>query len=180
MHVRLLAEDGSDVTAGGGPGEPVCRGPATCLGYHGDAAANARLFTAGGWMRTGDSATIDAEGVLTVMGRRTDIVIRGGQNVSTAEVEAECSLHPAVRAVAVVGVPDPVYGEKVCACVVLRDGAALDLAALREFLVSRGNAAHACPEHLLPLASLPVSSGGKVARGELREMAVAAFGLRER
>lgn len=180
MHVRLLGEDGADVTAGGGPGEPACRGPATCLGYYADDAANARLFTADGWMRTGDAATIDAGGVLTVMGRRTDIIIRGGQNVSAAELEAECALHPSVSAVAVVGVPDPVYGEKVCACVVLREGAALDVAALRAFLLSRGNAAHACPEHLLVVPSLPVSSGGKVARGALRETAVATFGLQER
>jgi acyl-CoA synthetase len=180
MQVRLLDESGADVTSGGGPGEPACRGPATCLGYWGDGEANRGLFTAGGWMRTGDAATIDAAGVLTVLGRRSDIVIRGGHNVSAAEMEAECALHPAVAAVAVVGVPDPVYGETVCACLVLREGAALDLAGLRAFLVDRGNARQACPEHLLVLPALPLSSGGKVARAELRAAAIAEFGLVER
>lgn len=182
MHVRLIGDGGADVTASGGPGEPVCRGPATCLGYWGDAEANRRLFTADGWMRTGDGATIDARGVLTVMGRRSDVIIRGGHNVSAAEMEAECSLHPAVAAVAVVGVPDPVYGEKVCACVVLREGAAdgFDVDVLRAFLTGRGHARQACPEHLLVLASLPLTSGGKVARAELRAAATAAFGLVER
>jgi acyl-CoA synthetase len=180
MNVRLLDESGADVTAQGGPGEPVCRGPATCLGYYADEDANVRLFTGDGWMPTGDVAVLDTGGVLTVVGRRSDIIIRGGQNVSAGELEAECAHHPAVAMVAVVGVPDKVYGEKVCACAVLRDGATLDLDGLRDFLLARGNARHVCPEHLLVLAELPRASGGKVAKAELRAAATDMLHLEER
>ncbi len=180
MNVRLLDEDGNDVTATGGPGEPVCRGPATCLGYYADEGASRRLFTEDGWMHTGDIAVLDGDGVLTIVGRRSDIIIRGGQNISAGELEAECQHHPAIAMVAVLGVPDPLYGEKVCACAVLRPGADLDLDGLREFLVGRGNSRHICPEHLVLLAELPYASGGKVAKAELRRTVVAQLGLEGR
>jgi acyl-CoA synthetase len=180
MNVRLLDEDGGDVTARGGPGEPVCRGPATCLGYYADEGASRRLFTDDGWMRTGDVAVVDGDGVLTIVGRRSDIIIRGGQNISAGELEAECQHHPAIAMVAVLGVPDPLYGEKVCACVVLREGAELDLDGLRDFLAERGNSRHICPEHLVVLPELPYASGGKVAKAELRTSVVAQLGLEGR
>jgi acyl-CoA synthetase len=180
MNVRLLDEDGADVTASGGPGEPVCRGPATCLGYYADDAASRRLFTDDGWMHTGDVAVLDKDGVLTIVGRRSDIIIRGGQNISAGELEAECGQHPAVAMIGVVGVPDTLYGEKVCACVVLREGATLDLDELRDFLVSRGNSRHVCPEHLVVLPELPHASGGKLAKAELRQQVVAVLGVEGR
>jgi acyl-CoA synthetase len=180
MNVRLLDEDGNDVTATGGPGEPVCRGPATCLGYYADEGASRRLFTEDGWMHTGDVAVIDGDGVLTIVGRRSDIIIRGGQNISAGELEAECQHHPAVAMVAVLGVPDTLYGERVCACLVLRDGASLDLDSLRDFLVERGNSRHICPELLVVLPELPAASGGKVAKAELRSTVVAQLGLEAR
>ncbi len=170
MHVRLLADDGADVTAAGGPGVAACRGPLCCLGYYGDPEANAALYTPDGWMLTGDRCTVDADGYLTVAGRASDFIIRGGKNVSAAQVEDEVSTHPAVAVAAAVAMPDAVFGERVCAYVELRpDAAPLDLAALQDHLQGRGVGKELWPEHLVVLDALPRASGGKVAKGALRE-----------
>ena len=100
MHVRLLDPDtDADITATGGPGVPAGKGPTLCLGYWDDAAANEQLWTADGWMRMGDLATIDADGYLTVVGRTSDVIIRGGKNVSAAQVEDEVGVASRGRAV---------------------------------------------------------------------------------
>ncbi len=122
MQVKLYDEQGNDVTAGGGPAIPACKGATECLGYWDDEAANGQLYTADGWMLMADLATIDDEGVLTVVGRASDIIIRGGKNISAPKVEEDVASHPAVALVAAVAMPDPTFGEKVCAFVVLRAG----------------------------------------------------------
>ncbi len=175
MNVRLLDPDtGADVTAAGGPGIAACHGAVNCLGYYEDDAANAELFTADGWMRTGDLCTIDAAGVLTVAGRTSDFIIRGGKNISAAQVEDEVSSHPAIALSAAVAMPDPTFGERVCVYAVPREGAtAPTLAELCNHLAARGVGKELWPEHLVILADdLPRASGGKVAKGELRADAV--------
>jgi acyl-CoA synthetase len=167
MHVRLYDEDGRDVTASG-RGQPACRGPLTSHGYYEDAGANAKLYTPDGWMLTGDVATLDAEGVLTVVGRVADFIIRGGKNISAPAVEEAVAAHPAVALAAAVAMPDPVFGERVCVYVELRPGAALDLEALRVHLQARGISREWWPERLIVLDALPRASGGKLAKGELR------------
>ena len=123
MHVRLLDPDtDADITEPGGPASPRARARRQGLGYWDDDAANERLFTADGWMRMGDLATIDADGYLTVIGRTSDIIIRGGKNISAAQVEDEVAPHPAVALCAAVAVPDPTFGERVCVFVELRAG----------------------------------------------------------
>ncbi|MET7422939.1 AMP-binding protein [Dactylosporangium sp. NPDC005555] len=168
MRVRLFAADGTDVTAAGGPGQAACAGPATCLGYFGDPAANETLFTADGWMLTGDICTVDADGYLRVVDRKSDFIIRGGKNISAAAVEDHVGSHPAVAMVAAVAVPDPTFGERVCAVVVLREEASLDLDGLRAHLDARGVSRDNWPERLEIVADLPRGSGGKVAKAELR------------
>jgi acyl-CoA synthetase len=167
MQVRLF--DGDEDVTSRGWGQPACRGPATCLGYLGDRDANSQLFTPDGWMRIGDICSIDAQGWLTVTGRTADIIIRGGKNISAAQVEDQVATHPAVALASVVAWPDPVFGERACACVELRPGASLDLDGLREHLVARGASPELLPERLVVVDPLPRSSGGKVAKGELRE-----------
>ena len=184
MKVRLLDERGStesaaaprDVTATGGPGLAAYKGPLTCLGYYDDPEANAALVTADGWMRTGDVCALDPDGYLTVVGRASDFIIRGGKNISAAQVEEEVAAHPAVALAAAVAMPDPVLGERVCVFVELRPEAAegvraLPLEALCAHLASRGVGKELWPERLEVVPGLPRSSGGKVAKGELRALA---------
>lgn len=168
MNVRLFDDAGRDVTASG-RGQPGCRGPTTSRGYWNDPEANRALHTPDGWMLTGDVAELDSRGVLRVVGRKADFIVRGGKNVSAAEVEAEVSTHPAVALAAAVAMPDPVFGERVCVYAELRPGHALDLAGLCAHLGARGLGRESHPERLIVVAELPRSSGGKVAKGELRE-----------
>ena len=179
MHVRLLdPDDDTDVTQPGAPGVPAAKGPACCLGYFDDDAANRALFTADGWMRMGDVVTVDADGYLTVVGRTSDIIIRGGKNISAAQVEDEVASHPDIALCAAVAVPDETFGERVCVFVELRPGArgGLTLDELREHLEARGTGKDLWPERLEVLDVLPRSSGGKVAKGDLRERALAPPG----
>ncbi|HMG45477.1 MAG TPA: class I adenylate-forming enzyme family protein [Acidimicrobiales bacterium] len=172
MQVRLY--DGDRDVTGTGRGQPAGRGPAACLGYLGDPAANEQLLTPDGWMLMGDICTLDADGYLTVVGRTSDFIIRGGKNISAPQVEDEVGTHPAVALAAAVAWPDPVFGERVCAYVELKADAAdaadskLDLDALTAHLAARGTSKELFPEVLVVLDHLPRSSGGKVAKGELR------------
>ena len=169
MQVRLLdPETHLDVAPGVDEGQPACRGPATALGYWGDEGANAKLFTDDGWMLMGDIVRIDPDGVLTVIGRTSDFIIRGGKNISAPAVEAEVATHPAVAMVAAVAWPDPVFGERVCAYVELRAGASLTLDELAAHLRERSVSREWWPEQLVVVDALPRSSGGKVAKGDLK------------
>ncbi|HKZ14934.1 MAG TPA: AMP-binding protein [Solirubrobacterales bacterium] len=101
MNVRLC--DGEDdVTATGGPGQVATRGPTGCLGYYGDDEANAQLLNADGWMLSGDLATIGDDGFLRLTGRASDLIIRGGKNISAVSVESEAATHPAIALAAAV------------------------------------------------------------------------------
>jgi acyl-CoA synthetase len=169
MQVRLLdPETFLDVAPGTDEGQPACRGPATALGYWGDEAGNAKLFTTDGWMLMGDIVRVDPTGVLTVIGRTSDFIIRGGKNISAPAVEAEVATHPSVAMVAAVAWPDPVFGERVCAYVELRAGASLTLEEIAAHLRERSVSREWWPEHLVVVDALPRSSGGKVAKGDLK------------
>jgi acyl-CoA synthetase len=153
-----------------GDGQPGCKGPLLSRGYLDDPAANAELYTPDGWMLTGDIVRIDDEGYLTVVGRASDFIIRGGKNVSAAQVEHEVGSHPAVALVAAVAAPDELFGERVCAYVVLRpEHTDLDLDDLTAYLADRGVSKEVWPEHLVVVDDLPRASGGKIAKGELRD-----------
>lgn len=119
-------------------GELQVRGPLLFDGYFDDPQATAEAHTADGWFRTGDVASVDADGYLTIVGRVRDVIRTGGETVAPVEVEAALAGHPALADVAVVGIPDPAWGEIVCAAVVLRPGAdAPDAEALRAHLDGR-------------------------------------------
>lgn len=167
MQVRLFDEDGADVTETG-RGQPGCRGVLTCHGYYEDAVADAKLVREDGWMLTGDIATLE-DGILRVIGRTADFIIRGGKNISGPAVEAAVSTHPAVALAAAVAMPDPVFGERVCVYAELRPGAALSLDALVAHLADAGVSKEWFPERLEVVDALPRASGGKVAKQALRE-----------
>lgn len=168
MQVRLYDDAGNDVTQSG-EGQPGCKGPLLCHGYYEDEAANAELIRPDGWMMTGDIVRIDADGVLRVVGRTADFIIRGGKNISGPAVEDAVAGHPAVALAAAVAMPDPIFGERVCAYVELREGHTLELAELTAHLSAQGVSKEWFPERLEVLASLPRASGGKVAKGALRD-----------
>jgi acyl-CoA synthetase len=173
MNVRLYTPEGERIPGDRGRGVPACKGPATTIGYYEDDEANAKLFTEDGWMLMGDVVDIDDEGWLSVVGRTSDFIIRGGKNISAPAVEDEVASHPAVSMVAVVPAPDPVFGERVAAYVELHDGHDLDLDGLRAHLSARGVSKEWFPEYLFVVESLPRASGGKVAKGELKKDAAA-------
>ncbi|OBK92303.1 cyclohexanecarboxylate-CoA ligase [Mycobacterium sp. 1245499.0] len=166
MSVRLFDGD-RDVTATR-RGQPACRGPATSLGYLGGTDHD-KLFTRDGWMRMGDICEIDADGYLRVTGRTSDFIVRGGKNISASQVEDAVMTHPAIAIAAAVAMPDPVFGEKVCLYAELTDSASVDLPGLVEHLLALGVSKELLPERLIVLDELPRSSGGKIAKGRLRE-----------
>jgi acyl-CoA synthetase len=169
MNVRLY--DGErDVTATGGPGQVASRGPTGCLGYYRDPEANAELLNDDGWMWSGDLAEIGADGFLRLTGRASDLIIRGGKNISAVAVEAEAGIHPAIALAAAIPAPDPVFGERVCLCVELVPGASLTLEELCEDMTARGVSREWLPERLIVLDEMPRSAGEKVAKAELRKL----------
>src|SRR5437016_5273670 len=148
-------------------GELLVYGPQLCVGYL-DPALNA-AFTPDGFLRTGDLAVMDDEGFIRITGRRKDIIIRKGENLSAKGIEDDLAAHPKVADVAVIGVPDAVSGERVCACVVLRPGAmSLTLAEVRAFMEARGVMRQKIPEQLEVVAELPRNATGKVRKDVLR------------
>src|SRR5262249_52360634 len=150
---RLVDEEGRTVGAGV-EGEVEAYGPQLCVGYL-DATLNG-AFTADGFFRTGDLGVLDADGYLRITGRRKDIIIRKGENLSAKGIEDELAAHPRIADVAVVGVPDPETGEHVCACVVLRPGTGgLTLAEVRTFMEGRGVMRQKIPEQLEIVSELP-------------------------
>ena len=166
MQVRLFDGD-RDVTESG-RGQPACRGPATSLGYLGGTDHD-KLFTKDGWMRMGDVCELDADGYLTLTGRTSDFILRGGKNISAVQVEEVVATHPAVAVAAAVAMPDPVFGERVCVFVELTDANTLDLPTLVDHLLQQGVSKELLPERLEVLDELPRSSGGKIAKGQLRD-----------
>jgi cyclohexanecarboxylate-CoA ligase len=167
--VEIVLVDDADAPVGPGvEGEILARGPDCCLGYH-DAAMNADTFTADGWFRTGDLGTRDADGWLRITGRKKDIIIRKGENISAREVEDLLAAHAAVAEVAVVGVPDAAAGEIACAVVRLRKGAdAPSLAQLCEHLLACGLSKRKLPERLRVVTEFPRTASGKILKLALR------------
>lgn len=163
--VRVIDPDGQDVGPGG-TGELVLRGPSVMEGYYRDEEATAAAFV-DGWLRSGDVVRVDGDGFLFHVDRRKDIIVRGGHNVASAEVEAALHSHPAVREAAVIGVPHPRLGEDVRAVVVLREGAEVtagDLVAHCRGLL----ADFKCPRGVEVVDVLPRNAAGKVLKQELR------------
>ncbi len=168
---ELRLYDGEGAVTDGRRGQPGTRGPSICLGYLDDPAANRELFTEDGFVLHADLVELDEDGYLTVVGRKSDIIIRGGRNISAREVEDEVAAHPQVALAAAVPIPDLVFGERVCVFAELRQPGALELNELVDFLLSRGVSKETLPERLVILDELPRSAGDKVAKAELREAA---------
>lgn len=161
-------------------GEIQVKSPGVFSGYHNDPEMTCAVMTDDGWFRTGDLGYVDAGGSLHLKGRKKEIVIRGGFHVYPDEVEQILGRLPWVRAVAVVGIPDPVLGERTCACIVTEDGGHVPddlLAGVRSAISSR-LADYKLPDAVLRVAELPRTATGKVLKGVLREDAIARITAR--
>lgn len=167
-----IVDAGGQPVPPGQPGEILGRGPCCVAGYYG-APDLTRERWRDGWFRTGDVGRIDEHGNLVIVGRVRDLIIRGGDNIVPEEIEALLQAHPAVAAVAIVGVPDEVLGERVCACVVPRSGGSPTLESLREHLQAAHVAHYKLPERLVVLSSLSVV-GDKIDRRALAALAAVA------
>lgn len=172
VAVRVVDECERQVALGG-EGELRLKGPQCFLGYV-DASLDAKAFDADGWFRTGDLGRIDADGNVVVTGRIKDAIIRNAENISALEIEGILASHPGVADVAVIGVPDERTGERVCAVVVARPGAAVTLSSISDHCQVRGLSKHKTPERLEIVDALPRNLTGKVLKTELR----AKFGIR--
>ncbi|MBP7610772.1 MAG: AMP-binding protein, partial [Steroidobacteraceae bacterium] len=164
-RIRLLDEQGHDVPEGE-PGEIVADAPNVMSGYLDDPAATAETLR-DGWLHTGDIARRDAEGYLTIVDRRKDMIVSGGFNVYPREIEDVLFEHPAVAQAAVIGVPHERWGEEVKALVVLRQGHCATKGELIEFVKSRKGSLTA-PKSIEFVAAIPVTNLGKVDKKALR------------
>jgi acyl-CoA synthetase (AMP-forming)/AMP-acid ligase II len=168
-EILIAGSDGEELPAGEA-GEILLRGPDQFLGYT-DPALNDDAFTEEGWFRTGDVGFLDAAGNLTITDRIKDIIIRGGENLSSLEIEGILTRHSAITDAAAVAMPDPRYGERVCAFIVLAPGAkAPDLEELAQHFDARGAARQKTPERVEVLAEFPRTPSGKVKKHELRAL----------
>lgn len=178
VETRLAdAATGREIVTPGVAGELRFRGPGVFAGYFGDERATAEAFDERGFYRSGDLFEIAGERgeYYRFVGRLKNLVIRGGVNVAPEEIEALLAEHPAVAQIAVVGYPDPVMGEKLCAVVVPRGDARPDADALRSFLVDVKQAArYKAPERVVLVERLPLNAMGKVLRDEVKRMAAAS------
>lgn len=168
LTTELRIVDGADEeVARGTIGEICVRGGTVMLGYWGMAEATAEALR-GGWMHTGDMGWMDADGYVTVVDRMKDVIITGGENVYSAEVERALGSHPAVAQVAVIAIPHERFGEQVHAVIVPREGAAPDIAGLQDHVRAR-IAGYKVPRSFSFVAEMPLSAAGKILKTVLRD-----------
>lgn len=166
-EVQIVDDEGRPLPDGTA-GHLQTRGPYTIRAYHDDAAANARAFTNDGFYRTGDIVSRDARGYLTVLGRATDHINRGGEKISAEEIEDHLLAHPGVLDAAVVGVADTFLGERTCAFVIAR-GEAPTIPTLKAWVRGRGLAGFKVPDQVVFVEGFPSTGVGKISRKELRQ-----------
>ena len=178
VEVRIADEEGRPVLPGE-PGEVCVRSDQVCSGYWADPAATDAAWR-DGWFRTGDVGTLDDDGLLTIVDRAKDIIVTGGENVASREVEDAIGHHALVARVAVVGLPDERWGEAICAVVVVRPGAEHDPARLPADIIAHARArlaGYKVPKRVVLAPDLPLNASGKVVKADLRRQLAAGGGL---
>ncbi len=178
-HIEIkIVDPASGLTvARGATGELCTRGYSVMSGYWDEPDKTAEVIDAAGWMHTGDLAVMRDDGYVNIVGRIKDMVIRGGENIYPREIEEFLYTHPAIADVAVVGVPDPTYGEELVAWIQLRPGAQpLDSAGLAEFCSGK-IAHHKIPRYVRICDSFPMTVTGKIRKVEMRQVSTVELGL---
>ncbi len=176
-HIEVKIVDAAGrIVPRGAPGELLVRGYSVMLGYWSDGEKTREAIDPAGWMHTGDLATIDDEGYCNIVGRIKDLVIRGGENVYPREVEEFLYRHPKIQDVQVIGVPDPRYGEELCAWVRLHHGETATADEVRAFC--RGQIAHyKIPRYVKFVDAFPMTVTGKIQKFLMREQTIGELGL---
>lgn len=168
-EVKLVDDNGIEV-AEGEPGEILIRGPGAVSGYFDDPEATLQAWTEDGWFKMGDLGKFDGNGNLIIVGRKKDMIIRGGQNIYPVEIEGILTTHPGVSSVAVVKMPDPLMGEKACAYVVPSEKQSFTFDKMVGFLKAKGLSAYKFPERLEIISALPMlADGQKVNKTKLEQ-----------
>ena len=176
IEVKIVDSEGRIVPPGT-PGELCTRGYSVMMGYWDDVDMTAQAIDQGHWMHTGDLATIDEEGYVNIVGRIKDMVIRGGENVYPREIEEFLYSHPKIQDVQVIGVPDPRYGEEVCAWIKLHGGQSATPEEIREFC--KGQIAHyKIPRYIEFVPEFPMTITGKIQKFVMREQTIEKLGLK--
>jgi fatty-acyl-CoA synthase len=176
LEIKVIDPVTNRVLPRGIAGELCTRGYSVMLGYWNEPEMTADAVN-NGWMHTGDLAVMQLDGYVSVVGRNKDMIIRGGENIYPREIEEFMYTHPAIEDVAVIGVPDPKYGEEICAWVRLRTGEELDLDQLKAFC--DGKIAHyKVPRYLEIVQQFPMTITGKVRKVEMREISAARLGMK--
>ena len=169
VDVRICGEDGREAAHDGkSPGEVQVRGPYITGSYH-EVPVSPEKFTADGWLRTGDVATMDELAIMRITDRTKDLIKSGGEWISSVDLENALMAHPAVAEAAVVAIPDPKWSERPLACLVLKPGQTLDRDDLAAHLTRHGFAKWQLPERYEVIAAIPRTSTGKFWKLKLRE-----------
>ena len=173
-----VVDDEGNVVPRGQPGELCTRGYCVMRGYWGDPKRTASDIDAGRWMHTGDTATMDDDDYVRIVGRSKDMLIRGGENIYPREIEEFLYTHPKVEQAEVVGVPDPKFGEEVAAWIRLQDGQTVSEEEIREFC--KGKLAHfKIPRYIRFVKEFPMTVTGKVQKYVIRDKMAEELGLRK-
>ncbi len=176
IEIKIVDSEGKAVPRGE-TGEFCTRGYSVMKGYWNDEEKTAEAIDDGGWMHTGDLATMDEQGYVNIVGRLKDMVIRGGENVYPREIEEFLYRHPKVQDVQVIGVPDAKYGEEICAWIKLREGQSATPEEIREFC--KGQIAHyKIPRYIEFVGEFPMTITGKIQKFVMREQTIGKLGLK--
>jgi len=176
VEIKITHPETGALVERGRRGEFCTRGYHVMLGYWNDEEQTAKAIDAGGWMHTGDLASMDSEGYISIVGRIKDMIIRGGENVYPREIEEYLYTHPKIREAQVIGVPDKKYGEEIMAWVALREGVSATAEELREFC-RNGISHYKVPRFIKFVEEFPMTVTGKVQKFAMREQSVRELGL---
>ncbi|QOT00486.1 AMP-binding protein [Brevibacterium sp. JNUCC-42] len=176
VEIMLMNPSTGEEVAIGEQGELCTRGYQVMKGYYNMPEQTAKAIDSEGWLHTGDLATVDEDGYYRITGRLKDLIIRGGENIYPREIEEFLYTHPKVLDVQVIGVPDPLYGEQVLACVKAREGESLSSDELKDFCQGK-IARYKIPYYLQIVHEYPMTASGKIQKYKLREQAIELYGL---
>jgi fatty-acyl-CoA synthase len=178
VECKIVDPESGRVVARGSAGELCARGYLVMLGYWNDAEATRAVIDEARWMHTGDLAVMRDDGYVNIVGRLKDMIIRGGENIYPREIEEFLYTHPKVSDVQVIGVPDPKYGEEVCAWIRLREGETLDADEVRAYCEGQ-IARYKIPRYIRFTAEFPTTVTGKIQKFRMREISIGELGLEQ-